>query len=164
MTVKEAYNIGRYGVRVAFKAKEGTITMTETNPVGGKRIEPKLSAAIQKGDKVKLDGDMTVTKATTGSVVIGEAYANPLDWKIQPATNYTQAQAVTADLLREVTIETIFKKIIRVKCKSGESIAVGDYLEYGSSNIDEFEEADSASDIIALTAIDSDDEVIAGFK
>jgi hypothetical protein len=164
MTVKEAYNIGRYGLRVAFKAKEGTITMTETNPIGGKRIEPKLSAPIQKGDKVKLDGDMTVTKATTGSVVIGEAFANPLDWKIQPTTNYTQAQAVTAELLREVTIETIFKKIIRVKCKSGESIAVGDYLKYGSSNIDEFEEADSASDIIALTAIDSDDEVIAGFK
>ena len=82
MTVKEAYNIGRYGLRVAFKAKEGTITMTETNPVGGNRVEPKLSAPIRKGDKVKLDGDMTVTKATTGSVVIGEAYANPLDFEV----------------------------------------------------------------------------------
>ena len=66
-------------------------------------------------------------------------------------------------MLREVTIETIFKKITRVKCKSGESIAVGDYLEYGSTDIDEFEEADSTTNIIALTAIDSDDEVIAGF-
>ena len=163
MTVKEAYNIGRYGVRTAFKAKEGTITMTETNGIGGNKIEPKLSAPIKKGDKVKLDGDMTITKATTGSVVIGEAYANPLDFTISPVTDYTQAQAVSADMLREVTIETIFKKIIRVKCKSGESIAVGDYLEYGSTKIDEFEEADSASNIIALTAIDSDNEVIAGF-
>ena len=161
--VKEAYNIGRYGVRIAFKAKEGTITMTETNGVGGSRIEPKLSAAIKKGDKVKLDGDMTIIAATTGSLVIGEAYANPLDWEIQPTTDYTQAQAISGDMLREVTVETIFKKIVRVKCKSGESIAAGDYLEYGSTDIDEFEEADSASNIIALTAIDSDNEVIAGF-
>jgi len=161
--VKEAYNIGRYGVRTAFKAKEGTITITETNPVGGTRVEPKLSAPIKKGNKVKLDGDMTITKATTGSLVIGVAYANPIDWEIQPATDYTQAQAISAGMLREVTIETIFKKIERVKCKSGESIAVGDYLEYGSTNIDEFEEADSATNIIALTAIDSDKEVIAGF-
>ncbi len=161
--VKEAYNIGRYGVRTAFKAKEGTITMTETNGIGGTRIEPKLSAPIKKGDKVKLDGDMTITKATTGSVVIGEAYANPLDWAIGPATDYTQAQAISADMLREVTIETIFKKIVRVKCKSGESIAAGDYLKYGATNIDEFEESDNATDIIALTAIDTDKEVIAGF-
>ena len=161
--VKEAYNIGRYGVRIAFKAKEGTITMTETNPVGGSRVEPKLSAPIKKGDKVKLDGDMTIAAATTGSLVIGEAYANPLDFEIQPTTNYTQAQAISADMLREVTVETIFKKIARVKCKTGESIAAGDYLEYGSTDIDEFEEADSASNIIALTAIDSDNEVIAGF-
>jgi len=161
--VKEAYNIGRYGVRTAFKAKEGTITMTETNGIGGTRIEPKLSAPIKKGDKVKLDGDMIITKATTGSLVIGVAYANPLDFAVSPATDYTQAQAISADMLREVTIETIFKKIVRVKCKSGESIAAGDYLEYGSSNIDEFEEADSATGIIALTAIDTDKEVIAGF-
>lgn len=161
--VKDAYNIGRYGVRISFKAKEGTITITETHGIGGNRLEPKLSAPIKKGDKVKLDGDMTVTKATTGSVVIGEAFANPLDFEIEPTTDYTQAQAVSADMLREVTIETIFKKIVRVKCKSGESIAVGDYLEYGSSNIDEFEEASGTTNIIALTAIDSDKEVIAGF-
>lgn len=162
--VKEAYNIGRYGVRAAFKAEEGTITITETQPVGGTRIEPKLSAPIKKGDKVKLTGDMRITKATTGSVVIGEAFANPVDWEVQPVQDYTQAQAITAEMLREVTIETIFKKIVRVTCKSGESIAVGDYLEYGSTKIDEFEEADSTSDIIALTAIDTDNQVIAGFK
>lgn len=162
--VKEAYNIGKFGVTTGFKCEEGTITITETHGVGGTKIEPHLSAPIKKGIKVKLTGDMRVAKATTGSVVIGVAAANPLDFEINPTEDYTQAQAISADMLRECSIETIFKKIERVKCKSGESIAVGDYLEYGSTDIDEFEEADSASDIIALTAIDSDDEVIAGFK
>lgn len=162
--VKEAYNIGRYGVVTAFKAEEGTITITETNGVGGDRIEPKCSKALKKGVKVAITGDMRVAKATTGDVVIGVTAANPLDWEIEPTKDYTQAQAISADMLREISVETIFKKITWVKCKSGESIAVGDYLEYGSTDIDEFEEADSASDIIALTAIDSDNEVIAGFK
>lgn len=161
--VKEAYNIGKLGQRIAFKAKEGTITITETHGIGGNRIEPKLSAPIKKGDKLTIVGDMLVTKASTGDVIIGEAFSNPLDFKISPTKDYNQAQAVTADMLRELTVETIFKKIVWVTVKNGESISAGDYLEYGSTDINEFEEADSTSDIIALTAVDSDNEVVAGF-
>ena len=161
--VKDAYKIGQLGVVVNFTCYEGTITMTETDGVGGSRIEPKCSAKIKQDMKVTLAGDMAVKKAGTSDLVIGVAYANPEDWVIEPRQDYTQAQAITAGMLRDCSIETIFKKIERVTCKSGESIAVGDYLEYGSTNIDEYEEADSATDIIALTAIDSDNQVIVGF-
>ena len=162
--VKESYNIGQLGVVAAFKCHEGAISIVETHGVGGNLLEPHLASPITKDMKVALDGDMAVKPATTTDVVIGVAYANPLDFEINPTQAYTAAQAKAANMLRECSIETIFKKIVWVKCKSGESIAVGDYLEYGSSDIDEFEEADSASDIIALTAIDSDNMVVAGFK
>ena len=161
--VKESYNIGQLGVVVPFKCHEGAISIVETHGIGGNLLEPHLASPIKKGVKVKLDGDMAVTAASTGDVVIGIAYANPIDFEVNPTQAYTAAQAKAANMLRECSIETIFKKVVWVKCKSGESIAVGDYLEYGSSDIDEFEEADSASDIIALTAIDSDDMVVAGF-
>lgn len=161
---KEIYNVGKMGVVLAFKCHEGAISIQKTQGVGGNRIEPQVAAPIEQYMKVALDGDMAVKPAGTTDLVIGEAYANPLDWEVEPTTAYTAAQAKSAGMLRECSIETIFKKVMTVKCKSGESIAVGDYLEYGSSDIDEFEEADSATDIIALTAIDSDNTVVAGFK
>lgn len=160
----EKYNIGQLGVVAPFLCHEGAISIVKTHGVGGNKIEPHLASPIEKGMKVALDGDMAVKPAATTDVVVGVAYANPLDFEVNPTVDYTAAQAKSAGMLRECSIETVFKKIETVKCKSGESIAVGDYLEYGSSNIDEFEEADSATDIIALTAIDSDKEVIAGFK
>ena len=161
---KDSYNIGQLGVVVPFKCHEGAISIVETHGVGGNLIEPHLANPIKKGVKVALDGDMAVKPATTSDVVIGVAYANPLDFETNPTTDYTAAQAKAADMLRECSIETIFKKVVWVKCKEGESIGVGDYLEYGSSDIDEFEEANDATDIIALTAIGSDNEVVAGFK
>jgi len=160
----EKIHIGQLGVVAPFVCHEGAISIVETHGVGGTRLEPRLASPIKKGVKVTYDGDLAVKPAGTTDVVIGVAYANPLDFEVNPTQDYTAAQAKSAGMLRECSIETIFKKIVTVKCKSGESIAVGDYLEYGSSNIDEFEEADSATDIIALTAIDSDKEVIAGFK
>lgn len=161
--VKEAYNIGQLGVVTAFKCHEGNITMEKTHGVGGNQIKPQCSIPIEQYMKVTLSGDMTVKKATAGDIVIGYAYANPMDWEVEPRTNYTQEQAILANMIRECSIETIFKKIERVTCKNGESIAVGDYIKYGATNIDEFEEADSKTNIIALTAIDSDNEVIVGF-
>ena len=161
---KDLYNVGALGVVLAFKCHEGAISIVETHGIGGNRIEPHVATPIKQYMKVALDGDMAVKPAGTSDVVVGVAYANPLDWEVQPTTDYTAAQAKTAGMLRECSIETIFKKVETVKCKSGESIAVGDYLEYGSTNIDEYEEADSATDIIALTAIDSDNTVVVGFK
>ena len=161
---KELYNYGQFGTRVPFKCHEGKITIQKTHGIGGNKLEPQVEHPIERDMKVALDGDMAVKPAGTSDLVIGVAYANPLDWEHQPTTDYTAAQAKTAGMLRECSIETIFKKVETVTCKAGESIAVGDYLEYGSTKIDEFEEADSTSDIIALTAIDSDNQVVAGFK
>ena len=158
------YDVGRFGAIIAFKCHEGAISIVETQGIGGNRIQPVVANPIKKDMKVALDGDMAVKPATTSDVVIGVAYANPLDWEIEPVTAYTAAQAKTAGMLRECSIETIFKKIKTVKCKSGESIAVGDYLKYSTSKIDEFEEDSNPSDIIALTAINSDNTVVAGFK
>lgn len=156
--------IGKLGVVAPFKCHEGAISIVKTHGVGGNRIEPHCADAVEQYNKVTLDGDMAVKNATAGDVVIGVAYANPLDFETNPTKDYTAAQAKTAGMLRECSIETIFKKIETVTCKTGESIAVGDYLEYGSTDIDEYEESENATDIIALTAIDSNKQVIAGFK
>ena len=161
---KDLYHIGRLGVVTPFKCHEGAISIQKTHGIGGNRVEPQVAAPIEQDMKVALDGNMAVKQAGTSDLVIGVAYANPLDWEHQPTQAYTAAQAKTAGMLRECSIETIFKKIETVTCKSGESIAVGDYLEYGSTDIDEYEEADSETDMIALTAIDSDNQVVVGFK
>lgn len=161
--MEEDYNVGSLGVTLAFKCHEGAISIVETHGVGGNQIEPHLANPIKKEKKVTLDGDMSVKPAGTGDLVIGIAAANPLDFEINPTKDYTAAQAISADMLRECSIETIFKKVRTVKCKNGQSIAVGDYLKYGSSNIDEFEESNAATSIIALTAIDGDNTVVAGF-
>lgn len=160
----EQYNAGALGVVLAFKCHEGAISIVETHGVGGNRIEPHCADAIKQYNKVTLDGDMAVKNATGGDTVIGVAYANPLDFETNPTTDYTAAQAKTAGMLRECSIETIFKKVETVKCKSGESIAVGDSLQYGATNIDEFEKSTDPTDIIALTAISSDNTVVVGFK
>ena len=61
--------------------------------------------------------------------------------------------------------ETKEEALIReIKEELDTEIAVGDYLKYGSTDIDEYEESENATDIIALTAIDSNKQVVAGFK
>ena len=158
--------MGKLGVVAPFLAKEGTITITDGATAFGDIKVPVLSAELHKGDLVMLDGDLTVKAKTTSGVCIG-IVANVPKWDVEPRTNYTQAQAVSAKMLREVGVETIFKKIITIKMKSGESAAPGKYLVYGSSTADEFELSASsgttASDIICLTTQGTDNTVVAGF-
>lgn len=156
--------MGQLGVVAPFKCHEGKITIVETNGVGGSRIEPVNENAVKQYNKVTLDGDMAVKNAEAGDTVIGVAYANPLDFENNPTKDYTAAQAKAADMLRECSIETIFKKIETVTVKSGESISVGGYVAYGSANIDEYEASENATDIIALTTVSDDNTIIVGFK
>jgi len=158
------YNMGKLGVVAPFAAKEGTITMSVGASAHGDIKVPVLSAALKKGDFVELDGDMTVKALTTSGVCIG-VVANTPKWDVEPTTNYTQAQAVSAKKLREAGIETIFKKIMTVDVTG--TVAAGNYLAYDDSTAGKFEQTASSgttkSEIIALTAKDSNDQVVAGF-
>ncbi len=157
--MSEELNIGR-GVVAPFVAKEGTITITTAQTVGGDVKVPVLSAPLEKGDLVELAADMTVTALSSG-IPIGFVYNTP-KFENEPRTNYTQAEAVTAGMLREVGIETFFKKIITLDAKEDEGITVGKYLVLA----DEVELSSSSgateTDAIALSAQDSNDRVIVG--
>jgi len=157
-------NMGKLGVVAPFKAKEGTITISEGATAHGTVKVPVLSAALKKGDFVELDGAFTVKKLTTTGVPIGIVYNTP-KWTNEPTTNYTQAEAVSAGLLREVGIETIFKKIMTVDVSG--TVNAGDYLVPDDTTAGKFEQSASsgatASNYIALTAKDSNDQAVVGF-
>ena len=158
------YNMGKLGVVAPFKAKEGTITISEGATAHGTIKVPVVSAALKKGDFVELDGAMTVKALTTSGVPLGIVYNTP-KWDVEPTTNRTQAQAISAGELREVGIETIFKKILTVDVSG--TVAAGDYLVPDDTTAGKFEQSASsgttASNIIALTAKDSNDQAVVGF-
>lgn len=158
------YNMGKLGVVAPFKAKEGTITISEGATAHGTIKVPVLSAALKKGDFVELDGEMTVKALTTTGVPLGIVYNVP-KWDVEPTTNRTQAQAISAGELREVGIETIFKKILTVDVSG--TVAAGNYLVPDDTTAGKFEQSASsgttASNIIALTAKDSNDQAVVGF-
>ena len=157
--------MGKLGVVAPFKCKEGTITISEGATAHGDMKVPILGAGLKKGQFVELDGDLTVKALTTSGVAIGIVYNTPKWTEVEPTTDYTQAQAVSADMLREAGIETIFKKIMTVEVTG--TVAAGNYLVADDSTAGKFEQSASsgatASDIIALTAKDSNNTVVAGF-
>ena len=158
------YNMGKLGVVAPFKAKEGAISIGTIQTAHGDIIGPQVASPLPEGDWVELDGDMTVKALTTSGVPLGIVFNTP-KWDVEPTTAYTQAQAVSADKLREVGIETVFKKILTVTVSG--SVSSGMYLAPDDTTAGEFEATASsgttASNIIALTAKDSDDKVVAGF-
>lgn len=158
-------NMGKLGVVAPFKAKEGTITISEGATAHGTVKVPVLSAALKKGTFVELDGAMTVKALTTSGVPIGIVYNNPKWTDGEPTANKTQAEAVSAGLLREVGIETIFKKIMTVDVSG--TVNAGNYLVPDDSTAGKFEQSASsgttASNYIALTAKDSNDQAVVGF-
>lgn len=154
--------MGKLGVVAPFKAKEGTITITDGASAHGTIKVPVLSAGLQKGDLVQLDGEMTV-KALSDGVPVGIVYNTP-KWDVEPVTNYTQAQAISAGYLREAGIETIFKKILTMDAKASEGITAGKYCVLSADGVKlSASSGATASDIIALSAQDSNDRVVVGF-
>lgn len=156
--MSENLDYGALGVIAPFKCKEGTITITEGASAHGTINVPVLSAAVAKGDYVAIDGEMTVKKAGANDTIIGIAYNTP-KWNVEPVQNYTQAQAVSAEMLREAGIETIFKKILTVDAKASEGIAAGDYVTLKA----EVEKSNAATDYMALSAQDTANRVVIGF-
>lgn len=157
------YNMGKLGVVAPFKAKEGTITMSVGSSAHGDIKVPVLSAGLKKGDFVKLDGEMTVTKAASTDTLLIGVVANTPKWDVEPTTDYTQAQAISAGKLREVGIETIFKKIVTMKAKANENITAGKYLVFRTEVGLSGSSGTTATNYLALSAQDSNDRVIVGF-
>ena len=156
--------MGKLGVVAPFNAKEGTITISDGATAHGTIKVPVLSAALKKGDFVELDGALTVKALTTSGVPIGIVYNTP-KWDVEPTTDRTQAQAVSAGELREVAIETIFKKILTVDVSG--TVEAGNYLVPDDTTAGKFEQSassgETASNYIALTAKDSNNQAVVGF-
>ena len=154
------YNMGKLGVVAPFKAKEGSIAIKNGVTAHGTVKVPTLSAELTKGD-----GAMTVKALTTSGVPVGIVYNNGKWVNGEPTTDMNQSAAVSAEALREVGIETIFKKILTVDVTG--TVNAGNYLAPDDSTAGKFEQSASsgttATNIIALTAKDSDNKVVAGF-
>ena len=162
---KDLYNVGDLGVSIVFKANEGSISIVTTAGIGGARTEPALSAAIKKGDWVSLSEDMEVVKATNG-FILGRAKSNPRDFVKEPATSYNATQARSGGFQREVVVETVFKKIITLDAVSSSGITYGNFLVRDTTDATKVKQSASsgttASDMVALADVDSDDQVIVG--
>ena len=160
--MSQELNIGKLGAVAPFKAIEGKIDITETATAHGVVKGPVLQYPLKKGDLVELDSEMAV-KALSSGVPIGIVYNTP-KWKVEPRTNYTAAQAKSGGILREVGIETIFKKILTLDAKASEGITAGKYCELSADGVKlSASSGSTATDIIALSAQDSNNRVVVGF-
>ena len=153
------------GIILPCKAVEGTITIAETASVTGDGKAPVLSAPVKQGDAVAITGDLQVEKADgTNGVVIGFAHDHP-EYDVDPSTNYTKAQAISAGMLRNVGVETSYTDVRTVDAKASESITPGMYLVWSADGYKKTASSGTTvSDTIALTAQDSDDKVVIGIK
>jgi hypothetical protein len=152
-------NIGT-GVTAPFKVKEGTITITTGATAHGDIKAPVMGSEVVKGDLVEIAGEMTVAAHSSG-VPIGYV-ANTPKWEIEPRINYTQAEAVSADMLREAGIETFFKTIKTVDAKASEGITAGKYVVLQQEVELSASSGSTATNAIALSAQDSNNRVIIG--
>ena len=60
----EKYDVGKFGPIQAFKVKEGNLTMTTTQGVGGDITRPQVASPILEGDPVKIAGDLLFEKCS----------------------------------------------------------------------------------------------------
>lgn len=155
-------NYGRTPV-VPFNAKEGDISIVKTQTAAGTITGPSVASPLAKGAAVELDSDMTV-KAYNNGLFIGFVY-NEGKWvNGEPRTAENQAAAVSAGDLREVGIETIFKKVITLKGKASEAITAKKYLTFHSDGTVKLtaSSGSTASNMVALSDQDSNDNVVVG--
>ena len=160
--MSQELNYGRTPV-VPFKAKEGDITIAKTQTAAGTVTGPSVASPLVKGAPVELDDEMTV-KAYSSGVFIGFVY-NEGKWvNGEPRTAMNQAGAVSAGALREVGIETIFKKIVTLTGKTSEGIAAKKYLVFHSDGTVKLSSSSgsTATDMIALSAQDANNRVVVG--
>ena len=155
-------NYGKTPV-VPFNAKEGDITIAKTQTAAGTITGPSVASPLEKGAPVQIAADMTVEALSSG-VFIGFVY-NEGKWvNGEPRQAETQAAAVTAGDLREVGIETIFKKVITLTGKTSEGITAGKYVVFHTDGTVKLSgsSGSTATDMIALSAQDTNDRVVVG--
>ena len=153
------------GITIPCKAVEGTITMTDVVSVTGDGTKPVLSAPIKQGDAVAITGDLQVEKATgSNGVVIGFAHDHP-EYSVDPKTNYTKAQAISAGMLRNIGVETAFTDVRTVDAKASESITPGMYVEWSADGYKKTASSGTTvSDTIALTTQGTANRIVVGIK
>ena len=160
--MSQELNYGRTPV-VPFKAKEGDITIVKTQTAAGTITGPSVASPLTKGAAVELDSEMTV-KAYNSGLFIGFVY-NEGKWvNGEPRTGMNQSAAVSADALREVGIETIFKKIVTLTGKTSENIAAKKYLVFHSDGTVKLSSSSGSTEtnMVALSDQDSNDRVVVG--
>ena len=160
--MSKVLNYGKTPV-VPFNAKEGDITIVKTQTAAGTISGPSVASPLTKGAAVELDSDMTV-KAYNNGLFIGFVY-NEGKWvNGEPRTAENQAAAVSAGDLREVGIETIFKKVITLKGKTSESIAAKKYLVFHSDGTVKLSASSgsTATNMVALSDQDTNNQVVVG--
>jgi len=151
------------GLTIPCKAVEGTITITDTVSVTGDSKKPVLSNPIAQGDAVAITGDLQVEKATgSNGTIIGFVHDHP-EYDVDPVTNYTKAQAISAGMLRNVGVDTAFVDVREVPCKASEGIAPGDYVKYGADG-QAFEKSATETNMIALTTQGTSNIVTIGIQ
>jgi len=153
------------GIILPVQAVEGNITIATTVSVTGDEKKPTLANALTPGDAVALVGDLQVEKATgSNGTVIGFVHDHP-EYDVDPATNYTKAQAVSADMLRKCGVETPFTIVRTVDAKASESITPGMYLEWSADGYKKTASSGTTvSDTIALTTQGTDNVIVIGIK
>lgn len=160
--MSKVLNYGKTPV-VPFNAKEGDITIVKTQTAAGTISGPSVASPLTKGAAVELDSDMTV-KAYNNGLFIGFVY-NEGKWvNGEPRTAENQAAAVSAGDLREVGIETIFKKVITLKGKTSEDITAKKYLVFHSDGTVKLSASNgsTASNMVALSDRDTNNQVVVG--
>lgn len=160
--MSKVLNYGKTPV-VPFNAKEGDITIVKTQTAAGTISGPSVASPLTKGAAVELDSDMTV-KAYNNGLFIGFVY-NEGKWvNGEPRTAENQAAAVSAGDLREVGIETIFKKVITLTGKASEAITAKKYLVFHSDGTVKLSASSgsTASNMVALSDQDTNNQVVVG--
>lgn len=160
--MSQELNYGRTPV-VPFKAKEGDISIVKTQTAAGTITGPSVASPLGKGAAVELDSEMTV-KAYNSGLFIGFVY-NEGKWvNGEPRTGMNQSAAVSADALREVGIETIFKKVVTLTGKTSESITAKKYLVFHSDGTVKLSSSSGATEtnMVALSDQDTNNKVVVG--
>ena len=144
------------GIVIPVTVVEGNITIADTVSVKGDEPKPTLSNPVKQNEAVAIIGDFRVEKSDgSNGPVIGFVHDHP-EYDVDPVQNYTKAQAISAEMLRECGVETNFTDIREVPAKAGEDIAAGDYVEVGADG-QSFEKASDVTSIICLAGQDAND-------
>lgn len=155
------------GITIPVTAVEGDVTIVDTVSVTGDSKKPTLANPIKQGDAVAIIDDFQVEKAAgNNGPIIGFAHDHP-EYDIDPTTNYTKAQAITAGVLRECGVESVFSDVRTVPAKSGESITAGMYVTFhtdGQQFVKTASSGTTVSDMICLSGQTTDNKIVIGIK